>query len=72
MTLVPPPPEPPVDGEPLDAENPHAVTRTEYPWGIAVVCACGRWECVVTGPSSAAWAEADHRRHVLAETAPDA
>jgi hypothetical protein len=49
-----------VDGK---LPDPHAVTRTEYPWGIAVVCACGQWECVVTGPSSADWARRDHERH---------
>jgi hypothetical protein len=43
--------------------DPHALTRTEYPWGIALVCACGQWECVVTGPSSADWARRDHQRH---------
>lgn len=51
--------------------DPHAVTTTEYEWGAAVVCACGRWECAVTGPSSAAWAAADYRRHVARETASD-
>lgn len=43
--------------------DPHALTRTEYRWGIAVVCACGLWECAVTGPSSAAWAERDYAEH---------
>lgn len=52
-----------VEGELLPAEDPHALTRTEYAWGIAVVCACGQWECVVTGPSSADWARRDHERH---------
>jgi hypothetical protein len=41
----------------------HALTRTEHQWGIAVVCACGQWECAVTGPSSAEWARRDHQRH---------
>lgn len=48
-------------------EDPHAVTTTPYPWGIAWTCACGRWEAVATGPSSAGWAGADHRRHVADE-----
>jgi hypothetical protein len=45
------------------APDPHALTSTGYPWGIAVVCACGQWECAVTGPASAAWARRDHERH---------
>lgn len=49
--------------------DPHAVTSTAHGSAIAVVCACGRWECVVTGPSSARWAGADHARHVRAEEA---
>lgn len=52
--------------------DPHAITRTEYGSSVALVCACGRWECIVTGPSSAAWAGADYRRHVQRETASDA
>lgn len=46
----------------------HAVTRTDYGSSVAIVCACGRWECIVTGPSSAAWAGRDYRRHVDDET----
>jgi hypothetical protein len=49
--------------------DPHAITRTEYPWGVAWRCACGRWEAVATGPSSAAYAERDHTRHVRDEEA---
>lgn len=30
---------------------------------VGVRCACGRWDAVVTGPTSARWASADHRRH---------
>jgi len=67
VTLVPPPPE-----EPVEALDPHAITETRYEWGVAVVCGCGRWECVVTGPSSAAWAGRDYLRHVDDETASDA
>lgn len=52
-----------VEGELLAPLDPHAVSRTEYRWGIAVVCACGQWECAVTGPASAAWARRDHERH---------
>jgi hypothetical protein len=52
-----------VEGELLDPADPHALTRREYEWGIAVVCACGKWECVVTGASSADWARRDHERH---------
>lgn len=87
MTLVPTPPEPePHSVEAADdlvrdlaadlgvepKPDPHAITETRYEWGVAVVCACGRWECVVTGPSSAAWAGRDYRRHVAVETASDA
>lgn len=50
-------------------EDPHAVTSTAHGSAIAVVCRCGRWECVVTGPSSARWAGADHARHVRDEGA---
>jgi hypothetical protein len=53
----------PVEGELLDPPDPHALTRTEHPWGIALSCACGQWECAVTGPSSADWARRDHQRH---------
>jgi hypothetical protein len=53
----------PVEGELLLPADPHALTRTEYPWGVAVVCACGQWECIVTGPCSADWARRDHERH---------
>lgn len=66
MTLAPTPPEQPLDDE---APDPHAVTSTAYGSSVAVVCACGRWECVVTGPSSARWAGADHARHVRDEEA---
>ncbi len=66
----------PVDGELVPVErpaedgvDPHAVLRIEYPWGVAWTCACGRWEAVATGPSSAAWAGADHARHVRDEEA---
>lgn len=52
--------------EPTD---PHAITRTPYPWGVAWVCACGRWEGVATGPRSAAWCEADYGRHRADEEA---
>ncbi len=64
--LVPPDPAEEVELLVHDLD-PHAVTRTPYPWGVAWVCACGRWEAVATGPSSAAWAGADHRRHVRDE-----
>jgi hypothetical protein len=57
--LVPPSPV-----EVVEDLDPHAITRTEYPWGVAWACACGGWEAVATGPSSAAWAERDHARHV--------
>jgi hypothetical protein len=61
---ISPDPDPEIiEGEVLDPPDPHALTRTEYPWGIAVVCACGKWECAVTGPSSAEWARRDHERH---------
>lgn len=50
-------------------DDPHAVTSTTYGSAVAVVCRCGRWECVVTGPSSARWAGADHARHVRDEGA---
>jgi hypothetical protein len=53
----------PVEGGLLDLPDPHALTRTEHPWGIALTCACGQWECAVTGPSSADWARRDHQRH---------
>lgn len=72
MTLVPTPPEQPVEGDLLDPPDPHAVTRTEYPWGVAAVCACGRWEGVATGPSSARWVVDDYRRHVADEAAASA
>ncbi len=45
------------------AEDPHAITRKPYEWGDAWTCACGRWEAVTTGPSSARWAGADYARH---------
>lgn len=50
-------------------EDAHAITRTPYPWGVAWVCACGRWEGVATGPRSAAWCEADYGRHRADEDA---
>lgn len=53
----------------LPAEGAHAVTSTEYGSSVAIVCACGRWECIVSGPSSAAWAGRDHARHVRDEEA---
>jgi hypothetical protein len=46
-----------------DPTDPHALVRTPYPWGVAWVCACGRWEGVATGLRSAAWCEADYGRH---------
>lgn len=59
-----------VESEVLPAAiGPHAVARIEHEWGVAWTCACGRWEAVATGPSSAAWAGADHRRHVRDEEA---
>lgn len=58
-----------VEGEVLDPPDPHGITRTEYPSGVSWVCACGQWEGFATGPSSAAWAGADHRRHVADATA---
>jgi hypothetical protein len=59
--------------EVVDQLDPHRITRTDYGSSVAIVCACGRWECIVTGPSSAAWAGRDYRRHVADETrAPDA
>lgn len=66
----------PLEGEILPAvvlgpaDDPHAVTATEYEWGTAWVCACGQWEAAATGPSSARWAGDDHRRHVTASTQP--
>jgi hypothetical protein len=59
----------PLDGEVVELLTAHAITRTEYPWGVAWTCACGRWEGVATGPSSARWAGADHARHVRDEDA---
>jgi hypothetical protein len=54
----------------LDAtDTTHEVTRTPHPWGVAWACACGRWEGVATGPSSAAFCERDHDRHVRDEEA---
>jgi hypothetical protein len=70
VSLLPTPPERP---DPVDvgldellaaAVDPHEATRTEYPWGVAWTCTCGRWEAVATGPSSAGFAERDYRRHV--------
>jgi hypothetical protein len=55
--------------EVVEQLDPHAITRTEYPSGVAWACACGRWEGFATGPSSARWAGADHARHVRAEEA---
>lgn len=72
MTLVPPPAEEPVEGELLDPPDPHAIAETRYEWGVALVCACGRWEAAVTGRGSARWAGDDYRRHVLDETRADA
>lgn len=61
---------PPLAAEVLTSEpDPHAVIRRPYPWGVAWTCACGRWEAVATGPSSAAWAGADHARHARDEEA---
>jgi hypothetical protein len=64
--LVPVEPEV-VEGELLD-DDPHAITRTDYPSGTSWVCACGGWEAFTTGPSSTAWAGADHRRHLAEVT----
>ncbi len=44
-------------------EDPHALTTKPYPWGVAWTCACGRWEAVATGPSSAGFAERSYARH---------
>jgi hypothetical protein len=52
--------------EELDA---HAVTTTPYAGFVAWTCACGRWEAVATGPSSARWAGQDHARHKRDEEA---
>lgn len=60
----------PLEGEILGPADPHAVTRTPYPWGVSWSCACGRWEGVATGPSSARWVEQDYTRHVTASTPP--
>jgi hypothetical protein len=49
---------------PNDPDDPHAVTTTRHGTSASIVCACGRWECIVSGPSSAAWAGRDYRRHV--------
>lgn len=68
---VSPDPDPEVGEVELHTPG-HAVTRTDYGASVAIVCECGRWECIVTGPSSAAWAGRDYRRHVDAETASDA
>lgn len=59
----------PVEGETVLADDAHAVTRTTYGSTVAIVCVCGRWECIVSGPSSAAWAGRDHARHVQDEQA---
>lgn len=93
MTLIPTPPEQPVEGEVLDVRSEplapivcacgsfladcdhpvppdqHAITRTPYRWGVAWVCACGRWEGVATGPSSAAWCERSYTQHRAEEEA---
>lgn len=60
----------PVEGELLPPVDPHAITAKGYAWGAAWTCACGEWEAVATGPSSARWAADDHRRHVHAATRP--
>jgi hypothetical protein len=50
--------------EPLTSEpDPHALTRTRHPWGVAWACACGRWEAVSTGRASALFVQGDYRRH---------
>jgi hypothetical protein len=70
--LVPPSPDEVVEvlgAEVVEQLDPHAITTTEYPSGVAWACACGRWEGFATGPSSARWAGADHARHVRDEEA---
>jgi hypothetical protein len=49
--------------------DPHAVTRTPHPWGVAWQCACGRWEGAATGRGSAVFVEGDYRRHRAEEEA---
>jgi hypothetical protein len=64
---TPAPPSPPaaplvVEGEVLD---PHELRLVSIDGTVVGVrCACGRWDAIVTGPSSARWAAADHRRHI--------
>jgi hypothetical protein len=73
--LVPPSPaevEEVLGAEVVQALDPHAIEQRQHGAFVAFVCACGRWDAVVTGPSSARWAGADHRRHVADETASDA
>jgi hypothetical protein len=57
-----------VDGELIAA---HEVETGETPGGLGYArCACGAWEAVVTGPSSARWAfeeYGEHLRRVLGE-----
>ncbi len=52
-----------------DLQDPHALTTKPYPWGVAWTCACGRWEAVATGPSSAGFAERSYARHRAEEEA---
>jgi len=62
--LVPPSPaEVEVVVGPVEVEHELQLVSVEG-HTVGVRCRCGRWDAIVTGPTSARWAAADHRRHV--------